>query len=289
MHDTSKAAAWLVSILIINMTQATQSEKTTSEIICSTSSSVSSDVTVTCLCPSAEKTLIIRDVAVNMGEEGQVNITLPANTTTLRVGECEEVHMSGPTLITLTNLHTLHLHDIKLLHTAYNFFMEPNTHLRSLHLSNTSFADLEDMPIIHAEHLDNVTLDALMMLKGTLKLLIVTHQDEPMNLISITNSNIEKLGEINISPRNVKNFVLQNNTIGTIMTGAIMHDSTKFIVQDNYITSIDFQALESVTYNFILSGNTIGTLALKSIAVKNATNIIITNNSFNHIERSGGL
>lgn len=101
---------------------------------------------------------------------------------------------------------------------------------RSLHLSNISFANLEDLPIIHAQQLDTVTLDSLMMPEGTLKLLIVTHQDESMNLISITNSNIDKLGEINISPRRVstvpstvfrlyltKNYYLQHSYMTEIV------------------------------------------------------------------------
>lgn len=81
--------------------------------------------------------------------------------------------------------------------------------------------------------------------------------------------------------------MLQNNTIGTIMTSAILHDSDEILVQNNHIASIAFQALESVTYNFTMAGNTIGNLALMSLSVKNATNLIVTHNSFQHIERFG--
>lgn len=85
----------------------------------------------------------------------------------------------------------------------------------------------------------------------------------------------------------VHSFELKNNTIGTVLTGAIIHDSNNTNIEGNTIDRLDFLSLDTDTKNFTFHGNTIKNLDLESLVVNNAMTIQVTNNSFYHIERFG--
>lgn len=75
----------------------------------------------------SSQTIIIQDLRISNG--GNKSYTLPTNTTLLRVGQCHVVHLSGPTLTSLVNIHTLHLFDIDRLHMSYDFFLQYGSQL----------------------------------------------------------------------------------------------------------------------------------------------------------------
>lgn len=85
----------------------------------------------------------------------------------------------------------------------------------------------------------------------------------------------------------VHHFELKNNTIGAILTSAIIHDSNITNIEGNAINNLTFLSLDTDTKNFSFQGNTVMDLALESLVVNNALNIHVMNNSFYHVERFG--
>ncbi|KAK7047967.1 hypothetical protein SK128_024254, partial [Halocaridina rubra] len=67
-------------------------------------------------------TLIVRDLNITNGAE-----EIPIRTTNLRIGNCRELHLSGSTLLNLTNLQSLELHSIRNINVDVHFFMQYNT------------------------------------------------------------------------------------------------------------------------------------------------------------------
>ncbi|KAG7158774.1 hypothetical protein Hamer_G011450 [Homarus americanus] len=197
------------------------------------------------------------------------HINIPDNTQHWRIGGCSTVHLSGPTLTSLNNIHTLHLHDIDHVHLAYDFFTQYNSPLQILRLSHCTFDTLQGSLNIHAHKLKNISLEK-MNWNDQIDILIQTQEGQQLDLVAIRNSNIKVLGEINLSSRYVHTFVLENNNIGSIKTGAIIQDSHETIIQGNYIGALNFLSMDTDTYNFTLQGNTIKSLALESLVVNSA-------------------
>nr|XP_045601905.1 uncharacterized protein LOC123760338 [Procambarus clarkii] len=241
------------------------------------------DLKFNCLCPSVNDTLIIQDKKISYGKS---HINIPDNVTCWRIVGCSAVHLSGTTLTSLKHIHTLQLHKIDHIHLAYDFFLQYNTPLETLQLSHSTFEGTEGSLNIHAHNLKIITLEDIIW-KGQLNILIQIQEGHVLDLVSIKNCKIEVLGEINLSPRYVHTFALENNYIGTVSTGAIIQESEKTIIHHNYVGYLSFLSLDTDTHNFTLQANTIKNVALESLVVSNATFIQIINNEFFHIESFG--
>lgn len=241
------------------------------------------EIAFTCSCHSKNETIIIQDLRISSGNK---HLTLPVNTTRLQVGQCQAVHLSGPTLISLSNIHILQLHETDVLHVSYNFFLQYETQLQTLQLSSSGFAPMQDALIIHAHKLTHILFDNITW-DRELNLLLQTDENQLQEVLAITNSKIKTLGEINIASRHVKKFVLQSNVIGKVLTSALIQDSQETVIENNSIDSLEFLSFDFSTHNFTFKGNTIKSLAIHSLVINEANTITILNNIFYHIERYG--
>lgn len=241
------------------------------------------EISFTCSCNFRNETIIIQDLRISSGNK---HLTLPVNTTRLQVGQCQAVHLSGPTLISLSNIHILQLHEIDVLHVSYDFFLQYETQLQVLQLSSSGFAPLQDALIIHAHKLTHIFFDNLIW-ERELNLLLQTEENQHQEVLAITNSKIKTLGEINIASRYVKKFVLQSNMIGKVLTSAFIQGSQDTVIENNSIDSLEFLSFDFNTHNFTFIGNTVKSLAMHSLVIREAKAITILNNIFYQFERYG--
>ncbi|XP_071550886.1 uncharacterized protein [Panulirus ornatus] len=277
--NKSMCSSFLVMLFMALLTYSCDGKTDTQ--LCSEESDTNDESTFICSCHSINEIIIIQDNKITYGN---IQITVPNTTKHWRIGECSAVHLSGPTLTSLKNIHTLQLHHIDQIHIAYDFLLQYKTQLQVLQVSHSKFAALEGSLNIHAHKIKNIVLDNLIW-KGQFNLVILTQDDQNLDLIAIKNSTIEVLGEINVSSKYVHTFVLENNNISTILTGAIFHKSNETNILGNYIDQLNFLSLDTDTRIFTLEGNTIKFLSLETLVVNNAILIQVINNSFFHIDR----
>lgn len=261
----------------------TQSTSHVAIKLCENNSTEKEEIALTCSCLSMNETIVIEDLKISSGSK---HLKLPANTTWLEVGQCHSVYLSGSTLTSLFNIHTLHLHHVDVVHISSDYFLQYETQLQVLQFSSLGLSPLQDSLNIHAHRLNYILFDKITLDKQ-LKLLLRTENNQLPEVLAITNSIINRLGEINISARYVKKLVLQNNTIGEVLTSAFVQDSHETLIENNSIDSLSFLSFDSSTHNFTFKGNTIKSLAIQSVVINNATKITILNNTFYHIERYG--
>lgn len=270
---------WLVVIILNSLLTETVSEKMTP--FCSNETSGNGEVTVLCHCPTTDR-MIVQDTNITHREK---RISLDPSTTHWEISNCSEVHLSGSTLLSLTNLSSLTLRYIDLIHFHVNFFSQYNTQLEVLAISHSNLHKLEGSLNLHAQKLKTLMLDH-MTWEEPLNILLLTEEHHAIDLIAISNNKIKTLGEINLSSRHVHQFLLENNTINNILPSAIFHDSNYTAILGNSIENLNLLSVEVSTYNFTLRNNTFQRITCESIKVNNATSIQVVGNTFFHIERN---
>ncbi|XP_045132972.1 uncharacterized protein LOC123517120 [Portunus trituberculatus] len=273
----------VILLTLITTSWIVQSSSYVAAEFCKEDLSEEEEIAFTCSCHFKNETIIIQDLKISSGGK---HLILPTNTTRLQVGWCQAVHLNGPTLISLSNIHILHLHEIDVLHVSYDFFLQYQTQLQTLQLSSSGFAPLHDALIIHAHKLTRILFDNIIS-EREFSLLLQTDQNQHQEILAITNSKIKTLGEINIASRYVKKIVLQSNMIGKVLTSALLHDSQDTVIENNSIDSLEFLSFDFNTHNFTFKQNIIKSLAMYSLVINEANAIIMLHNTFYHIERHG--
>lgn len=248
-------------------------------LLCKSNTTGNEEIMTQCSCFFDNDTVILQDTSIRYKNE---TVYLETSTTHWRLSDCSEVHLSGPTLLSLSNLHTLQLYDINELHIDNTFLAQYSAKLQILEIYNSSLVNSASSINIHAHNFRKIILNN-MYLGETFNLLINTEENKTLDLITIQHSQISELGEINISSRQVQEFFLENNNISRIMTGAILHNSDTTTICGNTFENMSLLSLDVSTRNFTLKGNTIKEFRQSAIRIYDASFIEITENVFSHI------
>ncbi|XP_064100121.1 uncharacterized protein LOC135211022 [Macrobrachium nipponense] len=270
----------LLLLLTLNsVSSINTSVENNQRLLCKSDTTDNEEIMTQCSCFLNNDTIILQDTSIRYKNE---TVYLENSTTHWRLSDCAVVHLSGPTLLSLSNLHTLQLHNIKELHIANTFLAQYSAKLQILEIYNSSLVNSASSINIHAHNFKKITLDN-MYLRGTFNLLINTEENKTLDLITIQHNQISELGEINISSRQVHEFLLENNNIGSIMTGAILHNSDTTTIYGNTFGNMSLLSLDVSTRNFTLKGNTIKEFRQSAIRIYDASFIEISENVFSHI------
>ncbi|XP_076047157.1 uncharacterized protein LOC143028633 isoform X1 [Oratosquilla oratoria] len=233
----------------------------------------------TCQCNNHHEEMVVLDTRIR---KASIIRNVPIVINHWKIKNCATLHLRGSALSTLIKLQTLEVVNVKMLHIDQNFFNCYSSSLQSLVLSQLSIAPLDGSLKLELQNISSISINNV-NLNGFLQLLI--RNNHSLEMVSITNSVMTDLSQISLSSRKVDKFILKNNSIHTIKTGAILHRSTTSSILNNVIEKIDFLGIDIISKDLFFASNKIKYMTFDAVDVKNTSFIQVENNIFEKLDR----